>query len=60
MILDCAGGKCSCQDMVSVNDWESRGTCVASNLVEYFTKEGNIDDKDKRKRIGDAGRTMTE
>ena len=60
MILDCAGGKCSCQDMVSLNKWEREGTCVAKNMVDYITKEGNIDDKEKRKRIGDAGRTMTE
>ena len=31
MILDCAGGKCSCVDMVAVSDWERRGTCVAKN-----------------------------
>ena len=53
-ILDCEGGKCSCLDMVPFNTWESRGTCVAKNLGENNTKEGKVDDKDKKKKSGDA------
>ena len=53
MILDCVGGKCSCLEMVPVNDWESRGTCVANSLEEYNTKGGK---KDKKTKIGDTSR----
>jgi len=55
-ILDCGGGKCSCLDMVPFNSWESRGTCVANNLGENNTKGGKVDDKDKKKKSGDAKR----
>jgi len=46
MILDCAGGKCNCVDMVPVSDWERRGTCVAKNdATTDETKEKKFKDE---------------
>jgi len=33
MILNCEGGKCSCEDLVLINTWDSRGTCKAKAEV---------------------------
>jgi len=39
IILDCAGGKCSCLDMVRTNDWNlimNKGTCVPTKIPKWL------------------------
>jgi len=50
MILNCEGGKCSCEDLVLINTWDSRGTCRAKAGVDN-TKQDESDKKEKITKI---------
>ena len=50
MILNCEGGKCSCEDLALINTWDSRGTCRAK--AEFGnTKQGESSKKENMSKI---------